>query len=61
MSDLRDTVSIEELTEVQPHAAADEGYDAWKEKKIRAALKQADDRSAMVPAKKVWERFGFER
>ncbi len=61
MSDLRDTIPVEDLTEAQPTAAADAGYDAWKEKKIRAALKQADDRSSMVPAKKVWERFGFER
>lgn len=61
MSDLRDTIPPEDLTEAQPNAAPDEGYDAWKEQKIRAALKQADDRSSMTPAKKVWERFGFER
>ncbi|NLS03237.1 hypothetical protein HGP14_07605 [Rhizobium sp. P32RR-XVIII] len=61
MSDLREKISREELTEVQANAVADQGYDAWKEEKIKSALKQSEDRSTMIPANKVWERFGFER
>lgn len=44
----------------EPHSA-DADYVLWKENKIRKALKQAEDRSVMVPAEKVWEDFGFER
>lgn len=36
-------------------------YDAWKVEKITKALKQCEDRDAMIPAADVWERFGFER
>jgi hypothetical protein len=61
MSDLKDEISFKELTESQPAATADEEYDSWKEAKIREALKQSEDRSKMTPARKVWERFGFER
>ncbi len=34
---------------------------SWKKDKIRKALQQTEDRSAMISAKKVWARFGFER
>lgn len=36
-------------------------YVAWKVEKITKALKQSEDRAAMIPAADVWERFGFER
>lgn len=36
-------------------------YDAWKVEKITKAIKQCEDRSSMIPATDVWERFGFER
>ncbi|MEN3146385.1 hypothetical protein ABCW43_03660 [Neorhizobium sp. IRAMC:178] len=61
MSDLREKISFKELTEPHAAAASDEQYDSWKEEKIRHALKQSEDRSKMTPARKVWERFGFER
>ncbi|MFN4205370.1 MAG: hypothetical protein ACK4HG_03170 [Agrobacterium albertimagni] len=32
-------------------------YAAWKAKKIMAALRQTEDRTAMIPADEVWERF----
>ena len=36
-------------------------YEAWKIEKVTKALKQCEDRDAMIPAVEVWERFGFER
>jgi hypothetical protein len=36
-------------------------YAAWKIEKVTKALKQCEDRDAMIPAADVWERFGFER
>lgn len=39
----------------------DPDYLAWKEAKVRKALEQANDRSNMIPASKVWEQFGLER
>ena len=61
MSELREKISFKDLTEPQAATAGDEHYDSWKEEKIRNALKQSEDRSKMTPARKVWERFGFER
>lgn len=61
MSDLRDKISLKELTEPDATTAVDPDYDSWKEEKIRKALKQAEDRASMIPANKVWEKFGFER
>lgn len=60
MSELKENLSFEELTEPQA-PASDADYLAWKKSKIKAALKQAEDRSCMVPAKSVWESFGLER
>ncbi|MFQ5562066.1 MAG: hypothetical protein ACE5FO_00710 [Parvularculaceae bacterium] len=39
----------------------DPAYLAWKKAKIRKALKEAEDRSKMIPAHKVWEELGLER
>jgi len=39
----------------------DPEYLAWKEAKIRRALEQSKDRTQMIPAHKVWEKFGLER
>lgn len=50
-----------ELTGPGGEESTDLDYLAWKEEKIRKALKQAEDRSLMIPADKVWEKFGFER
>jgi hypothetical protein len=36
-------------------------YEAWKLQKVTKALKQCEDREAMIPAAEVWESFGFER
>lgn len=36
-------------------------YEAWKVEKVTKALKQCEDRDAMISAADVWERFGFER
>jgi hypothetical protein len=36
-------------------------YEAWKIEKVTKALKQCEDRDAMISASDVWERFGFER
>lgn len=60
MSDLKETTDLEELTQpCEPSTAPD--YLAWKENKILKGLKQSKDRSQMVPAHQVWEKFGFER
>ena len=45
----------------QSSEASSAEYDAWKVEKITKALKQCEDRDAMIPAADVWERFGFER
>ncbi len=52
--------------ENQPLGPADDvtsevDHAAWKDAKVKAAVKQASDRSVMVPASDVWEHFGFER
>ena len=39
----------------------DADYLAWKKAKIREGLKQAKDRSKMIPADKVWAELGLER
>jgi hypothetical protein len=36
--------------------ASSADYDAWKVEKITKALKQCEDRDAMIPADEVWER-----
>jgi len=60
MSDLRENPTFEELT--QPcEPSTDPDYLAWKERKIRKALEQAQDRSTLIPAAKVWEKLGLER
>lgn len=41
--------------------ASPASYEAWKIEKVTKALKQCEDRDAMIPAADVWERFGFER
>jgi hypothetical protein len=35
----------------------DPDYRAWKDQKIRHALAQSQDRSAMIPADEVWSEF----
>ncbi len=45
----------------QSSAVSPAEYEAWKVEKITKALRQCEDRDAMIPAADVWERFGFER
>ena len=60
MSDLKDRLSLEELTQPGvPSDAAD--YLAWKEQKIRSAKESAKDTSNLIPAVKVWEILNLER
>ena len=60
MSKTTEAPTFEEMT--QPcEPSTDPAYLAWKEAKIRRALEQAKDRSKMIPAEKVWEKFGLER
>jgi hypothetical protein len=42
-------------------AAAADAYDLWKDAKIERALKQAEDREALIPAETVWRDLGLER
>lgn len=59
MSDLKDRLSLEELTQPGvPSDAAD--YLAWKEQKIRSAKESAKDPSNLIPAAKVWEILNLE-
>lgn len=61
-NDLKEKIGFRELTAPEePAADKNPGYPEWKRKKVEAALKQSEERSSMVSAKKVWERFGFER
>ena len=60
--DLKDGMSLGDLTEAgEPAAEKAPGYDDWKRRKVGTALHQSEDRSAVIPSHKVWERFGFER
>ncbi|TWF56592.1 hypothetical protein FHW37_102227 [Neorhizobium alkalisoli] len=61
MSETKGKISFKDLTAPAEGQSTDADYLAWKEAKIRKALKQAEDRSLMVPAEEVWKRFGFER
>jgi hypothetical protein len=36
-------------------------YVAWKDAKVRRALKQSEDRSAMIPSDEVWKALDSER
>ncbi|MDQ0465876.1 hypothetical protein QO010_003668 [Caulobacter ginsengisoli] len=38
--------------------SADPDYQAWKDRKIRRALAQSEDRTQMIPAEEVWDSFG---
>ena len=40
---------------------ADTGYAVFKDAKVKQGLKEAQNRSQMVPAEKVWEKLGLER
>ena len=39
----------------------DPGYLRWKTAKIEQGLAEAEDRTSLIPADKVWEDLGFER
>ncbi|MGE6739288.1 hypothetical protein ACQKGC_03320 [Allorhizobium pseudoryzae] len=51
----------QKTTSPDDDAVTPEAYVAWKDAKVRAALAEAEDRTCMIPAADVWERFGFER
>jgi hypothetical protein len=42
-------------------SSAEPGYAAWKRAKIESALRQASDRSCMIPEDQVWRELGLER
>ncbi|OLP58442.1 hypothetical protein BJF93_16320 [Xaviernesmea oryzae] len=60
MSETDDKLTFKVLIDPARDQEPDAGYRAWKERKIRAALKQADQGGQMIPADKVWASFGFE-
>ena len=60
MSDLKDRLSLEELT--HPSIPSDvSDYMAWKEQKIRRAKESAKNPSNLIPAAKVWKILTLER
>ncbi len=60
MGKIEDKPSLEEL--IQPTTpSTDAEYLKWKERKIEAALKEANRQPEMtVPSHLVWKRFGLE-
>lgn len=42
-------------------ATREPGYEAWKRARIEAALRQAADRSQMIPENEIWRELGLER
>lgn len=56
MSDLKDKLSIEELT-TPGEESTDPDYLAWREAKVRASLKQVrDNPDSVIPARTVFEK-----
>ena len=62
MSDTRDKhYSIDKLVTQQPEST-DPAYLAWKKKKIRSAIKRADDNpDDVLTEKQIWNKFGLDR
>lgn len=61
MNELTEKQSLDDHLRPAGAPATDPDYLAWKEAKIRKALEQAEDRTQLIPASKVWEQFGRER
>lgn len=60
MSDTEEKPDLDELTEPGVEST-DADYLAWRDAKVKAALKEADRHpEKMIPSHKVWEKFGFE-
>jgi hypothetical protein len=58
MDDLREKISPEELTGQRLGVAADQGHEAWKQEKIKAALKQSDCGLRLALYDRLSHRFG---
>ena len=37
------------------------GHSKWKAEKVKLGLKQAEDRSSLIPSEQVWHKLGLER
>lgn len=61
MSDIDTQDALDEHLAPAGRPSSDPEYLAWKQAKVEKALVQAEDRSQMIPAHKVWERLGLER
>lgn len=57
---MRTGVPSEDKT-TESGGSPERGYAAWKRRKIEAALEQAKDRPAMIPADKLLRDLGIER
>lgn len=61
MSDIDTKDELEEHLAPAGQPSNDPQYLAWKEAKVKKALAEAEDRSKLIPAHKVWEDLGLER
>ena len=60
MSETKDKrPSLTDLTATAPESN-DPAYRAWKQAKVDKALKEAEDRAALIPSDKVWSKLGVE-
>jgi len=53
--------TLEEHLAPAGQPSSDPEYLAWKESKVKKGLAEAEDRSKLIPAHKVWEDLGLER
>ena len=61
MSDTNTKGVLEEHLASAGQGSDDPEFQAWKEAKVKQGLAEAEDRSKLIPAHKVWEDLGLER
>ena len=61
MNDIETKNALEEHLTPAGQPSNDPEYLAWKKAKIEKGLAEAQDRTKLIPAHKVWEDLGLER
>lgn len=61
MSDTDTKDALEEHLAPAGQPSSDPEYLAYKQAKVKKGLAEAEDRSKLIPAHKVWEDLGLER
>lgn len=61
MSDTKTTNALEDHLTPAGQPSDDPEYLAWRAAKVEKGLIEAEDRSTLIPAFKVWKSLGLER